>query len=503
MSDRTGDAPAHHEGTINPATFGATPSSADELMAEPTPVAGPGGPIRVGPWPMWLLGLVIMIDQIDQNVLRGAAPDLKASLHLSDLQIGVLLSCFIAVNGLISVPAGYLADRWNRTRTVGHTIIAWSGISALTAAAPNYGALVAIRSALGFGQAITEPSAASLLADYYPSEQRGTAFSIQQCLVFLGFGLGIGLGGVVATALGWRWAFLIVGTPGVLIALAVYRLWEPPRGHGDRLHLGMSPTGEDDVEVTQGLFDDGLKQFLVDMLKGLRADLRTIWSITTMKFALVGVSALLFSVTAVGAALPFFYEKQLGVAKGTAEVYVGLILIVGGVPGVILGGRVADRYASRLRGGRMAIPGYCVLAGEAVFVLSYLKQPFGTTFALEVLGAFIITLAVPALRAGFSDAIPANLRGAGFGAFNLVSVILGQAAASVVVLGLAGLFDNNYRLALLLVSPPVFLGGLIFLKARDHLDEDAAKIFQAIVTAMQEQQAKDAAREVESGSPDS
>ena len=92
---------------------------------------------------------------------------------------------------------------------------------------------------------------------------------------------------------------------------------------------------------------------------------------------------------------------------------------------------------------------------------------------------------MPSLRAGLSDAVPANLRGAGFGAFNLVSVVFGQAIASVVVFALAGAFDDNFRTALLLVSPPVFIGGLVFLKARDHLEEDAAKIFAAILAAME------------------
>jgi MFS family permease len=487
-----------HEDTIEPATLGATPSSADAVEQLEAQEQGPTvvvtrSPAVLSKWPMWVLGLVIMIDQVDQNIVRGVVTPLKADFGLSDLQIGILLSCFIAVNGVISVPAGYLADRWNRTRTVGHTIVAWSGITALTAAAPNFPVLLGVRSALGFGQAVTEPACASLLADYYPAEQRGLAFSIQQALVFVGFGLGLGLGGFVGAHLGWRAAFLIVGTPGALIAIAVYRLREPRRGAADRLHLGLDADGGDEIEVTKGVLDDGPRQFLRDMVAGLRADLRTIWNITTMRYALVGVSSLLFTVTAVAAALPQFYERNLHVAKGEAELYVGALIIIGGIPGVLLGGRVADRWANRIRGARMAIPAYCIMAGQVVFVASYLFVPLWAAFVLEVLGAFIITLAVPALRAGLSDAIPANLRGAGFGAFNLVSVVLGQAAASIVVFGLAGAFGGNLRVALLLVSPPVFLGGLVFLKARDHLDEDAAKIFQAIITAMQEQQARDAA----------
>ena len=442
-------------------------------------------------WPMWILGLVIMIDQVDQNIVRGAQNEIARDLSLTDTQVGILLSCFVLVNGLISVPAGYLADRWHRTRTIGHTVVGWSGITALTAAAPNYAALIAVRSALGFGQAITEPSTASLLADYYPLDKRGKAFSVQQVLVFLGFGIGLAGGGIVSATLGWRWSFVLVGTPGVLIAFFVYRLREPHRGEADRVSMGLP--AEDPHHVHHGLMDEGLGQFTRDLVAGLRADMRTILSIPTMRYALVGVSALLFSITAIGAALPPFYERNLGVEPGAAESFVGAILVLGGIPGVLLGGRLADRYANRIKGARMAIPAYCVLAGQTVFVLSYLKLPLAPTFALQALGAFIISLAVPALRAGLSDAVPANLRGAGFGAFNLVSVLLGQAAAAIIVFTIADVFGDNLRTALLVVSPPVFIGGLIFLRAKDHMDEDAAKIFTAIMTAMQEQQAREAA----------
>ncbi|MEY2397218.1 MAG: hypothetical protein QOJ00_392, partial [Actinomycetota bacterium] len=390
---------------------------------------------------MWLLGLVIMIDQVDQNLLRGVQTDLQKDLHLSDFQIGLLLSAFILVNGLISVPAGYLADRFRRNRTVGHTIVAWSGLSAATAVMPNYASLVAVRGALGFGQAITEPCCASLLADYYPAEERGLAFSIQQSLLFVGIGLGVGLGGAIASRWGWRAAFPIVSLPGMLIAIGAYRLREPARGAADMAHVGV--TAEADVEHPP-MFEHGFRRFFTDMIDGLKADLRTIWSITTMKFALVGVSTLLFTVTAIAAGLPKFYEEQLHqtAAKGTA--LVGLLVILGGIPGVLLGGRLADRYATRIKGARMAIPAYCLLAGNSLFVLSWLPHlALGLVFLLELVGFFITVMAVPSLRAGLSDAVPAHLRGAGFGAFNLVSVVFGQAAASIIVFSLAGAFDNN------------------------------------------------------------
>ena len=444
---------------------------------------------------MWLLGLVIMIDQIDQNIVRGVVTPLKDDphLHMTDFKIGVLLSCFVVVNGLITVPAGYLADRWHRTRTIGNTIVGWSGLTALTAAMPNFGGLLAVRSALGFGQAITEPSAASLIGDFYTQEKRGLAFSVQQCLFFVGFGVGIGVGGIVGHLLGWRAAFLLVGTPGVVIALFAYRLREPARGEADKLAVGAQIPPTETVE----LFEGGILQFVRDMWSGLRADARTILSITTMRYALVGVASLLFTITAVAAALPQFYEKQLNVPKGTAEGLVALLVILGGIPGVLLGGRVADRYMTRVRGARMAIPAYCLFVGNGLFVLSYLKAPFALAFPLEVVGFGITCMAIPALRAGLTDAVPHNLRGSGFGFFNLSSVILGQGIASLVVFPIAGAFGDNFRVAFLILSPPVFIGAWILFKARDHLDADAAKIFEAIITAMQEQQRIEAERDAE------
>ena len=98
----------HHEETFEPATLGATPSSADALE-EHTPPAGAPPRLRVSNWPMWVLGLVIMIDQVDQNIVRGIETPLRNDphLHMTDFKFGLLLSAFVAVNGIISVPAGY------------------------------------------------------------------------------------------------------------------------------------------------------------------------------------------------------------------------------------------------------------------------------------------------------------------------------------------------------------------------------------------------------------
>lgn len=470
---------------MEPATLGATPSSADALEVAVAPH-------HVSAWPMWALGFVLLVDQMDQYIVRGMITPLKAQFHVGDFAIGLLTSAFILVNGIITLPAGYLADRWHRTRTIGHTVLAWSGITALGAAAPNFASLVGLRAALGFGQAVTEPSAASLLADYYPTEKRGRAFSIQQSMLFIGIGAGIGIGGFVSEQWGWRWGFLVAGFPGIAIAVVAYRLREPRRGAADRMHLGVTEADEMEADVSLPLFEHGLRRFLADMWDGLKADLRTIMSITTMRYALIGIAVLQFTVVGISTWLPQFYERQMHVHQGKAEGLVGSLIVLGGIPGILLGGRFADTFNDRIRGARMAIPAYCIMIGTTFFAISFIHMPVVAVYIFQLIGLFIIVMSIPALRAGLTDTLPANLRGAGFGAFNVVSVVLGAASAPLVVSALSQIFGDNLRTAFLIVIPPVYLGAFVLLRARDHLEEDTAKIFEAIVRAMQEQQEREA-----------
>jgi MFS family permease len=442
---------------------------------------------------MWVLGLVIMIDQVDQNLLRGVIPQLKHDFGIGDGEIGLLLSIFVLVNGLITVPAGYLADRWHRTRTIGHTVIAWSAITMITAAAQSFGQLLVGRALLGFGQGITEPSANGLISDYYPTDTRARAFSLQQIMGLVGAAIGIGLGGAIGAAAGWRWAFIAVGPPGFVIALVAYGLREPKRGHADRLHLGLADDAADHEVESVRLFEHGLRVFFVDMMRGLRQDMKVILAIPTLRYALAGVGALLFTAQAVGAWLAVFHQRFSGLSQDQSTTAVAALLVTGGIPGLLLGGRVADRYATRIRGARVVIPAYCIAVGVTLFAVSYLPMPFPLSFALELLGMFTIWLAIPGLRAGVADAVPAHLRGAGFGAFNIVSVIFGAAAAPFVVGQLSQLTD--LRTALLLVTPPVYLGAWALFRARDHLDADAAKIFEAVMAAVMAEQAAAAEQE--------
>ena len=118
-------------------------------------------------------------------------------------------------------------------------------------------------------------------------------------------------------------------------------------------------------------------------------------------------------------------------------------------------------------------------------------------FALQLVGIFIMTMAIPGLRAGLTDAIPAHLRGAGFGAFNLVAVVFGQAAAPLVVSLISDAFDENLRMAFLVVRAAAVPRRRVLFRARKFLDEDMNKIMMAVLVAMQEERDRNLARAAE------
>jgi len=85
---------------------------------------------------MWVLGFAAMIDNVDQYIVRGTSNQIERVFRVHDFQIGILFSAFIVVNGIATMPASYLGDRWRRTKIMGVTIVCWSLISALGGVVP-------------------------------------------------------------------------------------------------------------------------------------------------------------------------------------------------------------------------------------------------------------------------------------------------------------------------------------------------------------------------------
>jgi MFS family permease len=196
-----------------------------------------------------ILVLCYLFNYVDRNILSILAEDVKRDLGLSDSTIGFLYGTAFAVfYAVFGIPFGRLADAWIRKNLISIGLFFWSLMTALTGTAASFPFLAVYRVGVGVGEASLSPSAYSLIFDMFPQRLRATALSIYSGGIYLGAALGFALGGLIVDTwnrlypdisqapfglAAWKVAFFAVGLPGLLMALWVWTLREPPKGGQD------------------------------------------------------------------------------------------------------------------------------------------------------------------------------------------------------------------------------------------------------------------------------
>ncbi|MBU1374717.1 MAG: MFS transporter [Alphaproteobacteria bacterium] len=186
-------------------------------------------------WALIVLVAISTVAFIDRSILNTVGQAIKDDLKVSDLQLGLLGgAAFAVLYGLLAIPVARLAEHRSRVAIISIAVAVWSAMTALSGFANSFTHLLLARIGVGVGEAGAGAPSQSLLSDYYPPEKRASVFSILGLATPLGIIIG-GLGGaVVAQQFGWRAAFLIVGAPGLVIALIAWlTLKEPPRGFSE------------------------------------------------------------------------------------------------------------------------------------------------------------------------------------------------------------------------------------------------------------------------------
>lgn len=445
----------------------AVGQGADNRVEEPPPDRWKLGGRPAAP--LAILASVTLVDAVDTSILRGVLTLIEEDFGLNDTQLGSLGFAFVFVNALASVPAGWLADRVRRTRLIGFTLLSWSALSLLSALARSFTQLFGARALLGFGQAIDDPASTSMLADTYPAAVRGRVFSIQQVMSFVGLGIGVGLGGFVGSRYGWPWAFAIVGMPGSLLAFIVFRMREPTRGEADGVVVPEAPKVP-------------LRELARTASSSLRADLKMIFGIRTMRYVLIGVSTLLFTVNGVGYWLAVYHERYSGMSTEQAAGTAAGVLAVAGIIGTLWGGRVSDRVFGVSPAGRITQVSDAILVCAALFAISFAMPIVPVRLLLQFIGVVSIASAFPGLRASMMDVTPVQARGVSTSAFALTSTVFGIALAPIVVGGLSDL-TGSLVAAFYIVTPPVVVGSLILRRAKNTIVEDAAAILTSLAEA--------------------
>jgi MFS transporter, Spinster family, sphingosine-1-phosphate transporter len=172
---------------------------------------------------------------VDRQLLVALAPLLIADLGLTRAQIGLLVGIsFMAVYSIGTLVAGFWADHWNRPRLIALGLVVWSLGTLLTATAGGMASLAFWRAFVGIGEAALPATALSMVADRVAPRHLGLATSVFYTGVPVGYALSLALSGAIGPRLGWRACFVALGALGLLGALFVLRMQDPPRRGGAR-----------------------------------------------------------------------------------------------------------------------------------------------------------------------------------------------------------------------------------------------------------------------------
>ncbi len=170
-----------------------------------------------------VLTIIYVLNFVDRQIVAVLASPIRKELGLSNLEIGYLYgTAFSFFYAIFGIPMGRLADVWSRKWVITLGLLIWSVATMLSGLATGLGLLVAARILVGINEAACSPAAYSLLSDYFPAEDRATAISIYSSGIFVGIGLAFLIGGYISEWYNWRTAFLVVGAPGILLAIIAF-----------------------------------------------------------------------------------------------------------------------------------------------------------------------------------------------------------------------------------------------------------------------------------------
>lgn len=275
----------------------------------------------------YVLGILFVtytFNFIDRQILGILVEPIKQDLGVSDTAMGLLTGLAFAVfYTVMGIPIARIADRTNRRNLIAIALAIWSGFTALQGAAQNFWQLLIFRVGVGVGEAGCSPPSHSIISDYYPANRRASALGIYSLGIPVGILFGFFVGGWMEQFFGWRWAFVVVGIPGLLLALIIrFTVTEPPRGHSEQREAsGEQPSVG---HVFRYLLQR--RSFIHMSIGGGIA-------------AFVGYGLITFAAA--------FFSRTHGMSSGELGTWLGLIFGIPGGIGIALGGRLADRYGER------------------------------------------------------------------------------------------------------------------------------------------------------------
>lgn len=388
----------------------------------------------------YVLGMLVLVGTIgwvDRTVFSILLESIKKQFSFSDTQLGLLggvaFGLFYATLGL---PIAWLADRSNRRSIIVAAVALWSAMTALCGLATGFASLFFARLGVGVGEAGGTPPSHSLISDYFPPGRRAFALGILYLYIPLGFVVGFLSGGWLNQFFGWRTAFVVLGLPGIAVAVVLLlTLREPRRGNSERrVDVGAAPR-----------FWSTIGYFLS------RSSLRHI----PLGGAVQGIGAFATAVW-----LPAYFMRTHGLNSGEAGNWMAVAYGLGGGVGVLAGGYLADLLVRRT-GDQRWYAWEATLASALsapLFVLLFFTRSSGTAL-IALVGAMMFAHMHLGAITSMMQSLASLRRRALVVAFylffvNLISMGVGPVLAGAISDALTVRFGSDaLRYALLAIVP--------------------------------------------------
>lgn len=358
--------------------------------------------------------LVYIVNFIDRQIFSILIEPIKAEIELSDTQLGLLGGiAFALFYTFAGIPIARWADVGTRKNIVALAVLIWSAMTMFTSTAKSFGGLLIARIGVGVGEAGCSPPIHSMISDYFPESKRATALATYALGIPIGGAIGTLAGGWIGEYFGWRNAFLVVGLPGVFLAVIVFfTIREPKRG----------------LQAASVKVESAAESYT------LAETIRFMWSLKSFRNLSFAGALHAFVGYGVGLFLPSFFMRIHGYGLAETSTYLFLIGLTG-IIGTYFGGFLGDRFGQNDKRWYMFIPGAATLISVPFAALFYsIGDPVLALFLAipgAILGPMYLgptfgmtqTLVPPAMRATASALMLFIL--------NLIGLGLGPVAAGV------------------------------------------------------------------------
>jgi MFS family permease len=388
-------------------------------------------------WLLFILSGLNLFNYLDRYVAYQVIESIKLDFALSDGQAGRLNTAFMVGYFLTAPFFGYLGDRMARKWLIAAGILVWSLGTVLSGFATGFISLLGFRVLVGLGEASYATISPSLISDSYGPAKRNNALTVFYVAIPVGAALGYFLGSQIQAAWGWRYAFIVAGLPGLVLAASLLPFAEPERGKAD----GLAPASRE-------------KPHWKEVFRLLR--------LVDYSLVIWGYVAYTFAMGAFAFWGPSYLERIYGMTHKQAGTYFAAVTAVSGLVSTFVGGFAATAWRRRNPAAYALTLGISTTLAVPCAAWAFLG---GTAAALQTglaAAIFLLFLGTGPVNTLILETVPVNLRASAM-AMSIFMIHLFGDFWSAELVGHLSDYLGSLKYAVLILPAVLAIGGGLWL----------------------------------------